>query len=46
MVLVLVCVLLFFTVYINEDVYAAAENDAADIDRWSELEVYVSKGFM
>ena len=46
LVLVLLCALLFFMVYINEDVYDAAENDTADIDRWSELEVYVSKGFM
>ena len=41
-----VCALLYTTVYTSESVYNAVENDSAGINPWSELQVYVSKGFI
>ncbi|MGM9520999.1 MAG: hypothetical protein ACI3VB_00795, partial [Oscillospiraceae bacterium] len=37
---------LFFTVYISPTVYNTATNETAEYNRWSELQVYVSKGFV
>ena len=41
-----VCAILYMTVYTGSGVYNAAVNDTAEFNKWSELELYVSKGFV
>lgn len=40
------CAALFFGVYSSDSVYAAATNGSVEYDYWSELERFVSKGFV
>jgi phosphoglycerol transferase MdoB-like AlkP superfamily enzyme len=41
-----VFITLFFTVYVSDKTYEAATNRTAEYDQWSELEAFVSKGFI